>query len=147
MVPQHGKRGSVSAMLRLPLIALPLSTPFMAGFILAPTLLATMLCAAAMNFLLSCAFVPCINYAVTRAGAGDRALVSTVMLAASGLVGGALGPFIVGALSDALTPQLGAEGLRYALSAMIASPLLATVFLIAAFRHAPPAPVERAQPA
>jgi MFS family permease len=141
------RHGSIAAMLRLPLVALPPAAPFMAGFIFAPTLVATMLCAAGMNFLLSCAFVPCINYAVTRAGAGDRALVSTVMLAASGLVGGALGPFIVGALSDALTPQLGAEGLRYALSAMIASPLLATVFLIAAFRHAPPAPVERAQPA
>ena len=141
------KRGSVSAMLRLPLIALPLSTPFMAGFILAPTLLATMLCAAAMNFLLSCAFVPCINYAVARAGAGDRALVSTVMLAASGLIGGALGPFVVGALSDALTPQFGTDGLRYALTAMLTSPLLATVFLVAASRRAPPTPIAQAQPA
>jgi len=141
------RHGSMSAMLRLPLVALPLAAPFMAGFIFAPTLLATMLCAAGMNFLLSCAFVPCINYAVTRAGAGDRALVSTVMLAASGLVGGALGPLIVGALSDALTPQLGAEGLRQALAAMIASPLVATVFLVAAFRRAPGAPAGRAQPA
>jgi hypothetical protein len=141
------KHGSVSAMLRLPLVALPLAAPFMAGFIFAPTLLATMLCAAGMNFLLSCAFVPCINYAVVRAGAGDRALVSTVMLAASGLIGGALGPFIVGALSDNLTPQLGAGGLRFALSAMIASPLLAAVFLFAAFRRAPDAPVAQAQPA
>jgi len=107
----------------------------------------TMLCAAGMNFLLSCAFVPCINYAVARAGAGDRALVSTIMLAASGLIGGALGPFVVGALSDGLTPQLGDEGLRYALSAMIASPLLATVFLFAAFRRAPDAPVGQVQSA
>jgi MFS family permease len=140
-------RGSVSAMLRLPLVALPLSTPFMAGFIFAPTLLVTMLCAAGMNFLLSCAFVPCINYAVARIGAGDRALISTVMLAASGLIGGALGPFIVGALSDGLAPQFGAESLRYALSAMIASPLLATAFLIAAFRQAPDTPAGQAQPA
>jgi MFS family permease len=131
------KHGSVSAMLRLPLVALPLAAPFMAGFIFAPTLFVTMLCAAGMNVLLSCAFVPCINYAVARAGAGDRALVSTAMLTASGLIGGALGPFIVGALSDSLTPQLGAEGLRYALSAMILSPLLATVFLVVAVRRAP----------
>jgi MFS family permease len=141
------RRGSLSAMFRLPLVALPLSAPFMAGFIFAPTLLVTMLCAAGMNLLLSCAFVPCINYAVARAGAGDRALASTVMLAASGLIGGALGPFIVGALSDGLTPQLGAEGLRYALSAMIASPLLATVFLVAALRRAPDIVAEQAQPA
>jgi MFS family permease len=131
------RQGSVAAALWLPLVALPLATPFMAGFIFAPTLLATMLCAAVMNLLLSCAFVPCINYAVTRAGAGDRALVSTVMLAASGLIGGALGPYVVGALSDAFTPQMGGEGLRYALSAMIASPLLAAAFLLAALQKTP----------
>jgi MFS family permease len=141
------KCGSVSATLRLPLVTLPLSVPFMAGFIFAPTLFATMLCATGMNLLLSCAFVPCINCAVARVGAGDRALVSTVMLAASGLIGGALGPFIVGALSDTLTPQLGAEGLRYALSAMIASPLLAAGFLFAAYRRAPGTPVGQAYPA
>jgi sugar phosphate permease len=140
-------RGTLSAMLLLPLVALPLATPFMAGFVFAPTLLVTMLCAAAMNFLLSCAFVPCINFAVARAGAGDRALVSTVMLAASGLIGGGLGPFIVGAVSDGLSPQWGAEGLRYALSAMLASPLLATAFLIAAYRQAPGKPFGQAQPA
>jgi MFS family permease len=69
------------------------------------------------------------------------------LLRLAGLVGGALGPLIVGALSDALTPQLGAEGLRQALAAMIASPLVATVFLVAAFRRAPGAPAGRAQPA
>ena len=131
----------------LPLVSLPLSAPFMAGFIFAPTLIATMLCAAAMNFLLSCAFVPCINCAVARVGASDRALVSTVMLASSGLIGGALGPFVVGVLSDALTPQHGAEALRYALSAMIASPLLATACLVVALRLAPGRPVVQPQPA
>jgi MFS family permease len=139
------RRGSVVAALWLPLAAMPLATPFMAGFVFAPTLLAAMLCAAMMNVLLSCAFVPCINYAVARAGAGDRALVATVMLASSGLIGGALGPFIVGALSDAITPQLGSEGLRFALAAMIASPILATGFLFAAIRQAPGVPAATAQ--
>lgn len=137
------KHDSAAAMLRLPLVALPLSTPFMAGFIFAPTLVVTMLCAAAMNFLLSCGFVPCVNYAVARADPGDRGLVSTVMLAASGLIGGAVGPFVVGALSDAMTSQLGPEGLRYALTAMLASPLAATAFLMIASRRAavPAAPL------
>jgi MFS family permease len=141
------RRGSVTAALWLPLVALPLAAPFMAGFVFAPTLLATMLCAAMMNVLLSCAFVPCINYAVVRAGAGERALVSTVMLASSGLIGGALGPYVVGALSDVLTPQMGSEGLRYALSAMIASPLLAAAFLFAAIRQAPGTAQAKAQAA
>jgi hypothetical protein len=135
------------AALWLPLVALPLGAPFMAGFVFAPTLLAAMLCAAMMNLLLSCAFVPCINYAVARAGAGDRALVSTVMLASSGLIGGALGPFVVGALSDAFTPQFGTEGLRYALAAMIASPVLAAAFLFVAVRQAPGIPSAKARAA
>jgi MFS family permease len=139
------RRGSVVAALWLPLAAMPLATPVMAGFVFAPTLLGAMLCAAMMNVMLSCAFVPCISYAVARAGAGDRALVSTVMLASSGLIGGALGPFIVGALSDVLTPQVGNEGLRYALAVMIASPILAAAFLFAAIRQAPSIPAAKAQ--
>jgi MFS family permease len=59
------------------------------------------------------------------------------MLAASGLIGGALGPFVVGVLSDLLTPRLGTEGLRYAMSAMIMVPLLATVFMAIALKKSP----------
>jgi MFS family permease len=142
------RRGNLAAaMLRVPMLALPLAIPFMAGFIFAPTLLQTMACAAAMNFLLSCAFVPCVNYAVTRADPGDRDLASTVMLAASGLIGGALGPLVVGALSDALSPQLGSEGLRYALSAMIVTPIVATIFVMRAMRKATGAPTRQIQAA
>jgi MFS family permease len=136
------RNGSVAAMLRVPLVALPLSAPFMAGFVFAPTLVLTMTCAAVMNFLVSCAFVPCVNYAVTCALPRDRGLTSTVMLAASGLIGGGFGPFVVGALSDAMTPQHGAEGLRYALSAMIASPVIAAAFLAIAVRMTRGDPLE-----
>jgi len=127
-------RASVSAMLRLPLFALPLSAPFVAGFVFAPSLTLAMLCAAVMNVLISVAFVPCVNYAITLAHPGDRGLTSTVMLVSYGLIGGALGPFIVGGLSDIMTPRLGAEGLRFAISAMIVTPLVAAAFLLAAIR-------------
>jgi MFS family permease len=79
--------------------------------------------------------VACVNYAVTRADPGDRGLASTIMLVSSGLIGGALGPFIVGALSDLLSPRFGAEGLRFAVSAMILTPLVAAAFLLAATRR------------
>jgi MFS family permease len=141
------RRDSLTAMLGIPLVTLPLAAPFMAGFVFAPSLALTMLCAAAMNFLLSCAFVPCINFAVTRADPGDRGLVSTVMIIASGLVGSALGPFIVGALSDLMPPRLGPEGLRYALSAMILSPIAASAFLMAAIRRVRGAPIGQAHAA
>ena len=67
------------------------------------------------------------------------------MLASYGLIGGALGPLIVGVLSDAISPQVGADGLRYALSATIVTPILATAFLVAAIRQAPDAPIGQAK--
>jgi hypothetical protein len=59
------------------------------------------------------------------------------MLAATGLIGGGFGPFMVGALSDALAPQYGAESLRYAIAATILTPLVAAIFLVSAMRRAP----------
>ena len=133
----YRRRGVLSDVLLVPLWAVPFAAPFVAGFIFAPTVGLTMACAAIMNFLLSCAIPPSLNFAVTRTDPRDRGLTSTLMLAASGLIGGALGPFVVGVLSDRLTPQLGAEGLRYAMSAMIVVPLLATAFIAIALKKSP----------
>jgi MFS family permease len=133
MVARHG---DTLAMLRIPLIALPLSIPFVAGFIASPTLLATMMSAAAMNFLVSSTYAPCVNYAVTNVAPGDRALVSSVLLAASGIVGSGLGPLIVGAMSDILTPTYGEEGLRYAIAFMIPTPAIAFALMWLAMRQA-----------
>ena len=129
------RRGVAADMLKVPLYTLPFAAPFTAGFAFAPSIALTMFSAFAMNFLLACAVPPCVNYAVTTADPGDRAITSTIMLAATGLIGGALGPFIVGALSDMLVADLGDESLRYGISAMIVTPLLATACLILAIRR------------
>ena len=130
------RHGDTLAMLRVPLIALPLSVPFLAGFVALPTIGLTMLSAAMMNFLVSCSYAPCVNYAVTNVGPADRGLVSSLLLAASGLVGSGLGPFIVGVASDLLTPTYGSNGLRYAIGAMIPTPLIAFALLWLAVRQA-----------
>jgi MFS family permease len=127
--------GNPAAALRVPLVALPLAVPFMAGFVALPTLTQTMASAAAMNFLLSCGFAPCVSYAVTAAAPGDRGLASTVMLAASGVIGSGLGPFIVGVLSDALAANYGAESLRLAMGSLVVTPLLAAALLWLATRR------------
>jgi MFS family permease len=129
------RHGDTLAMLRIPLFALPLSIPFVAGFIASPTLLATMLCASVMNFLVSSAYAPCVNYAVTNVAPGDRGLVSSVLLAASGIIGSGLGPFIVGVMSDVLTPTYGDEGLRYAIGFMIPTPAIAFFLMWLAMRQ------------
>jgi len=129
------RRGHAVDMLRVPLVALPLAAPFTAGFVMAPTVGYAMASAAAMNFCLTCAVPPCINFAINQAHPNDRGITATIMLAATGLIGGGFGPFMVGALSDILAPQYGAESLRYAIAATILTPLLAVAFLVVAMRR------------
>lgn len=131
MVKRSGRQVD---MLRIPLIALPLSLPFVAGFVFSPTLPVTMLSAGVMNFLLSCAAVPCVTLAVGAVAPTDRGLAATLMLVFSGLLGGALGPFIVGAISDLAAMGDVARGLRYGLSFLLVVPVFATLALFAAWR-------------
>ncbi|MBT2135348.1 MFS transporter [Croceibacterium sp. LX-88] len=126
------RTGSAAATLWLPIVTLPLSVPCVLGFAFLPSLSLAMASAALMNFLLACAIIPSINFAVESAAPGDRGLTATVMLAAAGLIGSTLGPFIVGVLSDYLNPTLGEESLRYGIAAMAAAPLVGTAFIVAA---------------
>ena len=130
------RRGRIADTLKVPMISIPLSLPFMAGFIFLPDLAPAMICAAVMNFHISMALPAAMNFAVNSVAPNDRGLASTVLLAATGLIGGALGPFVVGALSDLLAPTLGEEALRNALSAMLLTPPLAGLLLFRAYRPA-----------
>lgn len=126
------RTGSAHATLWIPTLTMPLAVPCVLGFAFLPSLSLAMASAALMNFLLACAIIPSISFAVDSAAAGDRGLTATVMLAASGLIGSTLGPFIVGVLSDYLHPTLGEESLRYGIAFMAAAPLFGTAFIVAA---------------
>lgn len=128
-----GREGTELPGMLVPLVALPLAAPFLAIFIFAESLTATMTAAAVMNLLLGMAIGPCIAVAIGVAPARMRALSSTLMLVGTGLIGSALAPAIVGALSDALQPQLGPASLRYGLAAIIPTPIIATLFLWRAY--------------
>jgi hypothetical protein len=96
-----------------------------------------------MNFVLSMALGPCIAVAIGMAPQRMRAMSSTLMLLATGLIGSALAPALVGAVSDALQPTFGVDSLRYGMAAIVPAPLIATLFLwrayVVASRHAPSA--------
>lgn len=107
------------------------------GGIGAPTsasLLAAMLACGPMNFLLASALGHCLAVAIGISPSRMRAVSSTMMMIASGIIGGAMAPLIVGAVSDAL-PRLGQESLRYGLATMASAPLVAGFLLWAAFRR------------
>ena len=102
-------------------------------FILAPSLVLAMSSAAIMNFLLASAMGPCIAVAIGIAPVRMRAVSSTLMLLASGIIGGAIAPVIVGAVSDATAPYLGTDALRYGLATMAPMPLVAGLLLWLSF--------------
>jgi hypothetical protein len=129
-------RGGEIHGLLVPIIALPLAIPFYLVFLFAPSLAVTMAAATVMNFLLSSGFAPSIAAAAAASPASMRAVASTLILAASGVIGGALAPLIVGMTSDALAPKVAEESLRYAMAGMALAPLLGCLILWSAYRTA-----------
>lgn len=129
------KRGADVYGLLVPLIAVPLATPFFLIFLFAQPLALAMSSAAVMNFLLSSAMACCIAVAISIAPSNMRAVSSTLMMIASGVIGGAISPLIVGVVSDMLVPVFGVDSLRYALATMAPTSLVAGVLLWIAFAH------------
>lgn len=65
-----------------------------------------------------------------------RAFASSLTVLAAGLFGMAIGPVLVGALSDMFATRMGDEGLRYAIILPIMIDFVAAAFFFAAARHA-----------
>ena len=127
------RRGGDVHSLIVPMIAVPLAAPFFLIFTFAASLTVTMAGAAVMNFLLAMAFGPCITVAVAIAPPAIRAVSSTCVLLISGVVGSALAPLMVGAVSDHLQSSTGVNSLRYGLAVMAPTPLIAGLFLWLAY--------------
>lgn len=129
------KRGAEVHALLVPLIAIPLAAPFFLIFVFAPTLTLAMSSAAVMNFLLASAMGPCIAVAIGIAPTRMRAVSSTLMLLASGIIGGAIAPVIVGGVSDMLAPEFHSDSLRYGLATMAPTPIIAGILVWLAYKR------------
>jgi MFS family permease len=77
------------------------------------------------------------TYAMTQALARPqmRAMAAAIMVFMLNLVGMGLGPLIVGALNDWLTPSYGVEAVRYSLTFAVVPHALAAIFNLLAARH------------
>ena len=127
--------GNKRAGLIVPIVALPIAVPAYALFLFAPSLPVALAGVAVMNFMLASSLGPCVALAVSLVEPGRRALTSTVMLIAQTLLAFALGPVLIGQVSDALTPVYGDDSLRYALAAMLVAPIAASLLLWLARRR------------
>lgn len=128
------KSGHRAAGLLVPIIALPLAIPAYATFLFAPTLQIVVPAIAVMNFLLSSGLGACVALAVSLVASTQRGVTSTVMLIVQNLLAFALGPLIIGMISDGLAPVYGEESLRFALATMLVAPLAASILLYVARR-------------
>ena len=126
--------GNRAAGLIVPTIALPLGVLAYATFLFAPSLPVVLVGIAVMNFLLSSGLGPCVALAVSLVPPTQRGVTSTVMLIVQNLLAFAIGPLLIGLVSDALAPTYGADSLRYALATMLAAPLVASLLLVVARR-------------
>ncbi|WP_165191527.1 spinster family MFS transporter [Caulobacter soli] len=99
----------ISALVALPAVAaLSLaSTPLLAFVLIVPPFLASGL-----------ALGPCYAMIQSLAEVRSRATATAILLFAVNIVGGALGPLMIGMLSDALTARFGEQALRFAFLAL-----------------------------
>lgn len=131
LIARHGNRW---AGLIVPMIALPLGVPAYATFLFAPSLPVALFGVGVMNFLLSSGLGPCVALAVSLVPPTRRGVTSTLMLIVQNLLAFALGPLLVGMLSDSLHPAFGEDALRHAMSIMLVAPLIASALLWVARR-------------
>ena len=123
------RSGNRWAGLIVPIVALPLAVPAYAAFLFAPTLPMVLVAIAVMNFFLSSGLGPCVALAMSLVPASQRGVTSTIMLIVQNLLAFAIGPLLIGLVSDALKPTYGEEALRYALAMMLVAPLIASLLL------------------
>lgn len=115
-------------------LALGAAAPLWGATYLAPGT-ATMLALMALPGFLAGVFIgPTFALVQALVEPHRRAVAASILLFLANLVGYSLGPLAVGALSDVLAPRLGADSLRYALTAVSALGAWAALHYAAAGR-------------
>lgn len=129
----------------LPMLALLLSVPLMAGFLLMPSTALAVLSGGLSSLLLSSWMGP--TYAVIQdlAGPTRRATAAACLLVAYNLFGFGLGPFVTGLTSDLLTPAFGPRALGMGLLVLQPFALWGALHFFLASRHLPPPSQEQAR--
>jgi MFS family permease len=113
----------------MPAIALVLVLPFGLAGAFAPVVLIVLFTSPTEAFLRSLTLAPGYALLQRMTPADARARAAAVQSITATLVGLGLGPLIVGAVSDALAPMVGAQSLRWGLAALLIPQLLAAFHL------------------
>ncbi|HZY79917.1 MAG TPA: MFS transporter [Cyclobacteriaceae bacterium] len=119
--------------LKMPAYAISISIPFVIGALFIPNHIASQICFGVASSIYSMYLGPSIAVAHQLVPASMRALTSAILFLILNLIGLGFGPLTVGIVSDALTPSLGVEALRWAMAGLvIVSTTAVTLFFVAA---------------
>lgn len=134
------RNGDERAPLKVVLYATPFAFPGLLLFLFAPSLTWTLVGGAITGFFIAMHFGPLVAVTIGAVGAENRGIASSLLVIGQFLIGFGFGPLIVGALSDGLTPWLGALALRYAMLIAPICLLLGCGFVLFAYRSPSPKP-------
>ncbi len=118
-------------------IAMSISLPFYALFSFADATTLALIGLAVPYLLMTFYLPPSIAMTHSMVGVHDRAFASAVLFLILNLIGLGFGPVFVGAISDWLSPRLGADALRWAIFLCSLFALLSILCYAMAGRHLP----------
>jgi MFS family permease len=119
--------------LQVPAFAVMISIPCLAGALFLQDIISCLIFLGLVNALYSMYLGPSIAVVHSLVPASMRALSSAVLFLILNLIGLGFGPLVVGILSDALAPTLGANSLRWSMSVLaIVSAVSTALFLLSA---------------
>ncbi|MHA3791168.1 spinster family MFS transporter [Sphingomonas sp. YL-JM2C] len=107
---------SPATVLLLPAITFLVMAPLLVAGYLIPNLAVAMILLGIVNFCAVFYLPPAFATAQRLASPENRAQASALLVVGVSLIGGSIGPFAAGWISDALEPRFGADALRYSLS-------------------------------
>lgn len=120
--------------LRIPAYAIILSIPFAAGALFLPHTGLAVLCLGITATLQNMYLGPSIAVSHSLVPASMRSLTSAILFFVLNFIGLGFGPLVVGMISDLLTPTLGTESLRWAMSITLVISIGSTALFLTAAR-------------
>lgn len=123
--------------LKIPAYAIIISIPLVAGALFLQNNFISILCLGLCTLLHSMYLGPSISVAHSLVPASMRALTSAILFLVLNLIGLGFGPLVVGFISDRLTPSLGVESLRWAMSIVILMSIASTALFFKTAKKLP----------
>jgi predicted MFS family arabinose efflux permease len=126
--------------LKIPAFAILVSIPFAIGALYLKSNILSVVCFGCTAALQSMYLGPSLAVAHSLVPASMRALTSAVLFLALNFIGLGFGPWIVGMISDYLTPSLGVGALRSAMSIVLVISLISAILFFRTAKTLAPTP-------